>query len=130
MIRYFFFMIAGVLFGFVLIFIPSCKKKYSCDAEKLIVTISSSVISEALNCQNPIALEPYIKKLTSKLMPCNNSFLSTMPKGEICKQAISDVLQNGLSSLPKEAECDGGIAYDLIESEAIEWCEDLFDGIQ
>ena len=118
--KYFLLMIVGFTAGFAITSITSCKKKYACEAEELAVTISSGILGEVLNCKKPEKLEPYIKKLTTRLDICGNGFMKFESKSEMCKKSVDDIIRIGITALPKEAECDGGFIRDVIAEESVE----------
>lgn len=121
--KFIFCMALGITFGSLFFLLPSCTGN-KCELEKVIVSGATTAISGALSCENPEALKPFVQSAVSKLHLCDTKqgVIGKM----ICAPAINAALSLGLSALPAEAKCSGGVPIDLAKSAAIAACEALF----
>lgn len=123
--KYIMCMIVGLFLGTFIFCLSSCKKK--CQDEDEMVNLGASIFGEALDCYNPTELKPYVKEKIRELKICDPTLKNNLDTPvKICTHIVDDIIDNGLDSIPKEADCSGGVAVDVTRSDAIEFCEAYF----
>ena len=127
MAKYFWCALVGLSLGSIFAALNGCEKKPTgCDIEALVVKSATTAIGTAISCENPSALKPGIQKAIGVLNLCPQGHLAGILGKGLCSPAINAIFSAGLSSLPAEAKCTGGVPTDLAKATAIAACEALF----